>query len=82
MYIYLVVFIFFDHNICLMFFSNMDNHQLLNILKMRTPDEAIRLQAVNYIRSTGSFEYTKKVSYLCFSLFLIIVFPYIYSKLI
>eukprot|EP01083_Nonionella_stella_P038437 104569_1 len=41
--------------------SNPDSHQLLNILKMRTPDNAIRKQAVDYMESTGSFEYSKKV---------------------
>ncbi|KAE8395025.1 terpenoid synthase [Aspergillus alliaceus] len=37
--------------------SNPDNHQLLNILRQKSEDESIKKYAVEYIQSTGSFEY-------------------------
>ncbi|RHZ69050.1 farnesyltranstransferase [Aspergillus turcosus] len=41
--------------------SNPRNHQLVNILKQRTKDEEVKLYAVSYMESTGSFAYTRKV---------------------
>ncbi|RHZ59577.1 FPP/GGPP synthase family protein [Aspergillus thermomutatus] len=41
--------------------SNPRNHQLVSILKQRTKDEEVKLYAVNYMESTGSFAYTRKV---------------------
>lgn len=37
------------------------NVQLINILKQKTKDEEVKLYAVNYMESTGSFAHTKKV---------------------
>jgi geranylgeranyl diphosphate synthase type 3 len=41
--------------------SNPRNHQLVNILKQRTKDEEVKLYAVSYMESTGSFAYTRRV---------------------
>ncbi|GIK04591.1 geranylgeranyl pyrophosphate synthetase [Aspergillus viridinutans] len=41
--------------------SNPRNHQLINILKQRTKDEEVKLYAISYMESTGSFAYTRKV---------------------
>ncbi|KAL1862242.1 geranylgeranyl pyrophosphate synthetase [Paecilomyces lecythidis] len=41
--------------------SNPNNVQLVNILKQRTKDEEVKLYAVSYMESTGSFAYTRKV---------------------
>ncbi|GIC91797.1 FPP/GGPP synthase family protein [Aspergillus udagawae] len=41
--------------------SNPRNLQLINILKQRTQDEEVKLYAINYMESTGSFAYTRKV---------------------
>ncbi|KAI4244822.1 MAG: hypothetical protein LQ352_006699 [Teloschistes flavicans] len=35
------------------------NHQLLNILKMKTKDEEVKRYAVGYMRDRGSFEYCR-----------------------
>ncbi|KAL8639356.1 MAG: hypothetical protein Q9228_003600 [Teloschistes exilis] len=35
------------------------NHQLLNILKMKTKDEEVKKYAVNYMEKRGSFEYCR-----------------------
>lgn len=40
--------------------SNLDNLQLLNILKQKTQDEAVKRYAVSYMEQTGSFDYTKQ----------------------
>ncbi|RJE24352.1 Polyprenyl synthetase [Aspergillus sclerotialis] len=37
--------------------SNPNNQQLLNILRQRSEDESVKKYAVEYIESTGSFEY-------------------------
>lgn len=37
------------------------NVQLINILKQKTKDEEVKLYAVHYMESTGSFAHTKKV---------------------
>ncbi|KAI5292619.1 exosome nuclease subunit [Ascosphaera acerosa] len=39
--------------------SNPTDQQLLNILKQRTRDVEVKKYAVNYMRSTGSFAYTR-----------------------
>jgi geranylgeranyl diphosphate synthase, type III len=41
--------------------SDPKNLQLINILKQKTRDVEVKLYAVNYIKSTGSFAYTRKV---------------------
>ncbi|KAH1655921.1 farnesyltranstransferase [Aspergillus fumigatus] len=41
--------------------SNPRNHQLISILKQRTKDEEVKLYAISYMESTGSFAYTRKV---------------------
>lgn len=41
--------------------SNPRNHQLISILKQRTKDEEVKLYALSYMESTGSFAYTRKV---------------------
>lgn len=41
--------------------SDPSNLQLINILKQRTKDEEVKLYAVSYMESTGSFAYTRKV---------------------
>jgi geranylgeranyl diphosphate synthase, type III len=41
--------------------SDPSNLQLLNILKQKTADEAVKRYAVAYMQGTGSFEYTRKV---------------------
>ncbi|KAI3333541.1 isoprenoid synthase domain-containing protein [Ustulina deusta] len=41
--------------------ANPLNQQLLNILKQKTTDDTVKRYAVNYMESTGSFEYTSKV---------------------
>ena len=38
-----------------------DDTRLLNILKQRTEDVHIKRHAVDFMRSAGSFEYTRKV---------------------
>ncbi|KAI0390112.1 terpenoid synthase [Xylariaceae sp. FL0594] len=38
-----------------------DDRQLINILKQKTQDDTVKRYAVNYMQTTGSFEYTKKV---------------------
>jgi geranylgeranyl diphosphate synthase, type III len=38
-----------------------DDRQLINILKQKTQDDAVKRYAVDYMQTTGSFEYTKKV---------------------
>lgn len=37
------------------------NHQLINILKQKTKDEEVKLYAVKYMESTGSFAHTQDV---------------------
>jgi geranylgeranyl diphosphate synthase type 3 len=37
------------------------NVQLVNILKQKTKDEEVKLYALSYMESTGSFAYTRKV---------------------
>ncbi|KAI5287814.1 geranylgeranyl pyrophosphate synthetase [Ascosphaera aggregata] len=39
--------------------SNPTDQQLINILKQRTRDAEVKKYAVNYMRQTGSFEYTR-----------------------
>ncbi|KAI1176557.1 terpenoid synthase [Nemania sp. FL0916] len=41
--------------------ANPENTELLNILKQKTTDVEIKRYAVEYMHSTGSFEYTKEV---------------------
>ncbi|KAH8426229.1 FPP/GGPP synthase family protein [Aspergillus melleus] len=41
--------------------SNPKNHQLINILKQRTKDEEVKLYAMSYMESTGSFTHTQEV---------------------
>ncbi|KAI9038774.1 FPP/GGPP synthase family protein [Aspergillus affinis] len=41
--------------------SNPKNHQLINILKQRTKDEEVKLYAMSYMESTGSFAHTQEV---------------------
>ncbi|KAI0965489.1 geranylgeranyl pyrophosphate synthetase [Xylaria arbuscula] len=41
--------------------ANPNNQQLINILKQKTTADTVKRYAVNYMESTGSFEYTKKV---------------------
>lgn len=41
--------------------SNPANLQLINILKQKTTDEGVKMYAISYMESTGSFEYTRKV---------------------
>lgn len=38
-----------------------ENMQLLNILKQKTEDEQVKRYAVQYMESTGSLEYCRKV---------------------
>ena len=38
-----------------------DDKQLLNILKQKPEDEHVKKYAVQYMESTGTFEYTRKV---------------------
>ncbi|OAQ61212.1 geranylgeranyl pyrophosphate synthase [Pochonia chlamydosporia 170] len=38
-----------------------NNHQLLQILKQKTTDDEIKKYAIQYMESTGSFEYTRQV---------------------
>ena len=40
--------------------SNPDNQQLLNILRQRSEEESVKKYAVEYIRSTGSFDYCQE----------------------
>lgn len=40
--------------------SNPQNLQLINILKQKTTDDAVKKYAVGYMESTGSFEYCRK----------------------
>lgn len=41
--------------------TNPANLQLINILKQKTTDEEVKRYAVQYMESTGSFEYSRKV---------------------
>ncbi|PYI06883.1 terpenoid synthase [Aspergillus sclerotiicarbonarius CBS 121057] len=41
--------------------SNPGNHQLISILKQKTKDEEVKLYAVSYMESTGSFAHTRDV---------------------
>ncbi|KAI0399340.1 geranylgeranyl pyrophosphate synthetase [Xylaria palmicola] len=41
--------------------ANPRDHQLLSILQQKTTNEDVKRYAVEYMRGTGSFEYTKKV---------------------
>ena len=41
--------------------SDLNNLQLINILRQKTMDEEVKLYAVSYIENTGSFAYTRKV---------------------
>lgn len=41
--------------------ANPSNVQLINILKQKPRDDEVKLYAVNYMESTGSFTYTKKI---------------------
>lgn len=41
--------------------SNPGSHQLISILKQKTNDEEVKRYAVQYMQSTGSFEYCKVV---------------------
>jgi geranylgeranyl diphosphate synthase, type III len=41
--------------------ADASNVQLINILKQKTKDEEVKLYAVSYMESTGSFAHTKKV---------------------
>lgn len=41
--------------------ANPSNVQLINILKQRTKDDEVKLYAVKYMESTGSFSHTRKV---------------------
>ncbi|OJJ49930.1 hypothetical protein ASPZODRAFT_1071643 [Penicilliopsis zonata CBS 506.65] len=41
--------------------SDPSNLQLINILKQKTQDEEVKLYAVKYMQSTGSFAYTRRV---------------------
>ncbi|KAL4943572.1 hypothetical protein BDV06DRAFT_134102 [Aspergillus oleicola] len=41
--------------------SNPGNHQLINILRQKTKDEEVKRYALQYMESTGSFEYTQSV---------------------
>ncbi|GKZ69281.1 terpene cyclase [Aspergillus niger] len=41
--------------------SNPGNHQLLSILKQKTKDDEVKLYAVSYMESTGSFAHTRDV---------------------
>lgn len=40
--------------------SNLQNLQLINILKQKTTDDAVKKYAVSYMESTGSFDYCRK----------------------
>lgn len=41
--------------------SNPQNLQLINILKQKTTDDAVKKYAVSYMESTGSFDYCRKI---------------------
>ncbi|KAL2855830.1 isoprenoid synthase domain-containing protein [Aspergillus pseudoustus] len=41
--------------------SNPGNHQLINILRQKTQDEEVKLYALKYMESTGSFKHTQNV---------------------
>ena len=41
--------------------SNPHSHQLISILKQKTNDEKVKRYALQYMHSTGSFEYTRQV---------------------
>jgi geranylgeranyl diphosphate synthase type 3 len=41
--------------------ANPSNVQLINILKQRTKDDEVKVYAVKYMESTGSFSHTRKV---------------------
>lgn len=41
--------------------TNPSNRQLINILKQKTTDEEVKRYAVAYMKSTGSFDYCRKV---------------------
>ncbi|GAA92555.1 geranylgeranyl diphosphate synthase [Aspergillus luchuensis IFO 4308] len=40
--------------------SNPNNHHLLNILRQRSEDDSVKKYAVEYINSTGSFDYCRE----------------------
>ena len=40
--------------------SNPNNHHLLNILRQRSEDDSVKKYAVEYIDSTGSFDYCRE----------------------
>jgi geranylgeranyl diphosphate synthase type 3 len=42
-------------------FSNLQNTQLINILRQRTEDVDVKRYFIHYLETAGSFEYTKKV---------------------
>ncbi|KAL2869283.1 FPP/GGPP synthase family protein [Aspergillus lucknowensis] len=41
--------------------SNPGNHQLINILRQKTKDDEVKLYALKYMESTGSFKHTQNV---------------------
>ena len=41
--------------------SNLQNRQLINILKQKTTDDEVKKYAVKYMEGTGSFEYSKVI---------------------
>ncbi|KAI9372585.1 terpenoid synthase [Aspergillus egyptiacus] len=41
--------------------SNPQNHQLINILRQKTKDDDVKLYALAYMESTGSFKHTQNV---------------------
>lgn len=41
--------------------TNPSNLQLINILKQKTTDEEVKRYAVAYMKSTGSFDYCRKI---------------------
>ncbi|OJJ35178.1 hypothetical protein ASPWEDRAFT_111452 [Aspergillus wentii DTO 134E9] len=41
--------------------TNPGNHQLISILKQRTKDDEVKLYAIKYMETTGSFGYTQEV---------------------
>ena len=40
--------------------SNPENMQLINILRQKTDDDVVKRYAINYMESTGSFEYCRR----------------------
>ena len=41
--------------------TNPTNRQLINILKQKPTDEQVKKYAVNYMESTGSFDYCRRI---------------------